>query len=169
MHFASYFLWCGHVARLTTADPQRETSRISTLKSMEWLRNLKKELGSQCHGRRFRVWRWEQAVAQCVGTEWSNVAQGRAKMDAMIKLMNSVLISKRSMMCGIPHGYTTPAAYAENSSETRDTDEDENLNTWNALLKLLTMPGSSPVIQRSLQDWEVRRVALSCHFSLDIL
>ena len=65
------------------------TSRILMLKNMEWLRNLKKELGSQCHGRRFRVWRWEQAVAQCVGTEWVNVAQDRvawrAKVDAMIK------------------------------------------------------------------------------------
>ena len=90
-------------------------------------------------------------------------------------LINSVSISKR-MMCGIPHVYTAPvyeyeayAAYAENSSETSDTDEDENLSTWNALLELLTMPGSSPEIQQSLQDWEVCRVALSCHFSLDIL
>ena len=54
MYFASYFLWCGHVARLTKADPQRETSRVFVLKNMAWLRNLKKELGSQCHGRRFR-------------------------------------------------------------------------------------------------------------------
>ena len=74
MYFASYFSWCGHVARLTKMDPQRETSCIFMLK-MDWLRNLKKELGSQCHGRRFRVWRWEQAVAQCVGTEWVKVAR----------------------------------------------------------------------------------------------
>ena len=63
-----------------------ETSRIFTLKLMEWLRNLQKDLGSQGHGRRFRVWRWEQTVAQCVGTEWVQVAQVRvawkAKMDA---------------------------------------------------------------------------------------
>ena len=25
--------------------------------------------------RRFRVWRWEQAMAQCLGNEWVNVAQ----------------------------------------------------------------------------------------------
>ena len=47
------------------------------MKNMVWLRNLKKELGSQCHGRRCRVWRWEQAVAQCVGTDWTNVAHDR--------------------------------------------------------------------------------------------
>ena len=80
---------CGHVARVTNMDPKRATSRIFTLKNMKWLRRLKKELGSQCHGRRFRQWRWEQAVAQCVGTEWVKVAQDRAawraKMDAMIK------------------------------------------------------------------------------------
>ena len=49
MYFASYFSWCGHVARLEITDPQRETSRIFTLEIMEWLRRLKKELGSQCH------------------------------------------------------------------------------------------------------------------------
>ena len=45
----------------------------------------------------------------------------------------------------------------------------ENLYTWSALMEVLTMPGSSPAIQQSLQDWEVCRVALSCHFALDIL
>ena len=33
----------------------------------------------------------------------------------------------------------------------------------------LTMPGSSPAIQQSLQDWDVCRVALSCHVALDTL
>ena len=32
MYFASYLSWCGHVARLTTADPLRETRRIVTLR-----------------------------------------------------------------------------------------------------------------------------------------
>ena len=32
MYFASYFSWCGPVARLTKADPKRETSRIFTLR-----------------------------------------------------------------------------------------------------------------------------------------
>ena len=87
-----------------------------------------------------------------------------------VRLINSVFISKRSMMCGIPYDYTAPvheyvayAAYADNSSETSGTYEEENLNTWNALLELLTMPGSSPAIQQCFQDWEVCIVALSCH------
>ena len=93
-----------------------------------------------------------------------------------VRFINSVLVSKRGMMCGIPYDYTAPAheyvanaAYAENNSETSGTDEGENLNTWNELLELSTMPGSSPAIQQCLHDWEVCRVALSCHFSLDIL
>ena len=36
--------------------------------------------------------------------------------------------------------------------------EEENHNTWNALLEALTMPGSSQAIQKSLRDWEVCRV-----------
>ena len=32
MYFASYFSWCGHVARLTKVDPLCETSRIFMLK-----------------------------------------------------------------------------------------------------------------------------------------
>ena len=44
-------------------------------KNIAWLRDLKKELRTQCHGRRFRVWRWEQAVTQCVWEKWTEKAQ----------------------------------------------------------------------------------------------
>ena len=81
--------------------------------------------------------------------------------------------SNSSTMCGLPHEYMVPpyeyGDHVENSIETSDTNEDENHKTWNALLEVLTMPGCSPAIQQSLQDWEVRRVALSCLFALDIL
>ena len=70
MYFASYFSWCGHIARITTRDPKRETTNLFLHKNMMRIRSLKKELGSQCHGRRFRVWRWQQGVAQCLGYEW---------------------------------------------------------------------------------------------------
>ena len=57
-------------------------------KNIAWLRVLKKELGTQCNGRRFRVWRWEQAVAQCIGKNWTEQAQNytgwRAKQEEMI-------------------------------------------------------------------------------------
>ena len=74
-YFASYFSWCGHIARITTRDPKRETSKLFLHKNTAWLRSLKKEMGTQCHGRRFRVWRWEQAVVQRLGEEWGKTAQ----------------------------------------------------------------------------------------------
>ena len=63
-----------------------------------------------------------------------------------------------------------PEEYVENGNNTDHAEErEENHNTWNAPLEALTMPGSSPVIQQSLQDWEVCRVALSCHFAWGFL
>ena len=59
-----------------------------------------------------------------------------------------------------------PYAYGE---YVESSSVEENHNTWNALLEAPTIPGSSPAMQQSLQDWEVCRVALSCHFALDIL
>ena len=74
---------------MTVIDPIRTTCRLYMHNNMEWLRNLKNEVGSPCHGRRFRVWRWEQAVGHCEGTEWTNVAQDRvvwpSKIVEMVK------------------------------------------------------------------------------------
>ena len=53
-YFASYFS-CGHIAHITMRDPKRDTSKLYLHKNMAWLRSLKKELGTQCHGRSFRV------------------------------------------------------------------------------------------------------------------
>ena len=40
---------------------------------------------------------------------------------------------------------------ADANNDTSDAVEDINYKTGNALLEVLTMPGSSPAIQRSLQ------------------
>ena len=81
-YFASFFSWSGHVARITIRDI------CSCIKNMAWHRSLKKELGTQCHGRRFRVWRWEQPVVHCLGDEWAKLAQNssvwRSKLEEMI-------------------------------------------------------------------------------------
>ena len=36
-------------------------------------------------------------------------------------------------------------------------------------LHLFTLPGCSPALQQGLQDWELCRVGLSCHFALDFI
>ena len=86
------FSWCGHIAKITTRDPTRETSKLFLHKNTAWLRSLKKELGTQCHGRRFRVWRWEQAVAQWLEDEWVSTGQNstvwRSKLEEMINWKN---------------------------------------------------------------------------------
>ena len=91
-YFAHYFSWCGHIARLATRDPARETSNMFWNKIMMWLHNLKKELGTQCHGRRFLVWRMEEAVAKCSGDNWIEKAQSnngwRAKLTDVIGWKN---------------------------------------------------------------------------------
>ena len=60
-------------------------------------------------------------------------------------------------MCGPPKKYMLPpyeyVEYVESSSDTGTAEAEENHNTWNALLEVLTLPGSSPAIQQSLQDW----------------
>ena len=74
-YFARYFSWCGHIARISTRDPTRETSRMYMNKNIAWLHDMKKELCAQFHGRRFRVWRLEQMVTRCVGEKWTERAQ----------------------------------------------------------------------------------------------
>ena len=68
--FASYFSWCGHIARIATRDPKRETNDTSAAQKHCLVAELKQDMGTQCHGRRFRVWRWEQAADQRLGVEW---------------------------------------------------------------------------------------------------
>ena len=59
--------------------------------------------------------------------------------------------------------------YVESSSDTGTMEVEENHNTWNALLEVLTVPGSSPALHQTLHDWEICRLALSCHFALDTI
>ena len=69
-------------------DPNRETSNLFLHKNMAWLRGLKEELGTQYHGRRFGVWRWEQAVAQCHGDEWVKLAQNSIVWRSKLEYVN---------------------------------------------------------------------------------
>ena len=39
---------------------------------------------------------------------------------------------------------------------------------WNVMLELFTLWEISPRLQQGLEDWELCRVALTCHFALDV-
>ena len=56
----------------------------------------------------------------------------------------------------------------EIESETPE-DADVQHNIWNKMLELFTLQRSSPLLQYDLEDWELRRIALSCHFALDVI
>ena len=74
MYFASYFSWCAHVAQLSKVDPQRVTSRIYTLKKMEWLGNLQNPMSwTSAQGVEMKAARcavcWHRLDKCCTGSD----------------------------------------------------------------------------------------------------
>ena len=53
-------------------------------------------------------------------------------------------------------------------SETSE-DADVQHNIWNKILDIFTLQGSSLLLQYDLEDRELCRIALSCHFALDVI
>ena len=65
--------WAGHVGRMSVYDPERFVYRALVYRNYNYLVNLEQEFGHQCHGRKFRVWRWERAFYQYYGPDWIQV------------------------------------------------------------------------------------------------
>ena len=57
---------------------------------------------------------------------------------------------------------------ASHSSDGSDEEDSEQPNMWNVMLELFTLWEISPRLQQALEDWEMCRVALTCHFALDV-
>ena len=62
--------WAGHVARFQAYAPHRWALRALTYRNIQYLHKLDQMTGSQCHVRRFRVWRWEQQFSRHYGPKW---------------------------------------------------------------------------------------------------
>lgn len=62
--------WAGHVARFRVYAPQRWAFQALSVKGLQYLRALERATGSQCHPKRFRVWRWEQQFSRYYGDNW---------------------------------------------------------------------------------------------------
>ena len=62
--------WAGHVARFQAYAPNRWALRALTYRNIKYLHTLEQMTGSQCHARRFRVWRWEQQFTRHYGPNW---------------------------------------------------------------------------------------------------
>ena len=65
----------GHVARMGTWAPQRLVYKVARYKDSSYLKFLVQTYGSQHHGRKFKVWRWEQPFTKFLGSNWRDLAQ----------------------------------------------------------------------------------------------
>ena len=85
----SVFSWAGHVSRMRQYDEQRLTYRVFNHRCWDWICSVASaNHGSQLHGRRFKVWRWEGAVYNFFQTGcWEDAAQDRLGWDANLDEM----------------------------------------------------------------------------------
>ena len=52
------------MARLAKYDPERNTLRVLRHRNIASLKVFEEKYGTQGHGRRFRVWRWERHIVK---------------------------------------------------------------------------------------------------------
>ena len=64
------FNWAGHVGRMSFYSQDRLVVKTLKHKGIFYLRNLEGVFGSQCHGRKFRTWRWERPFYKYFGDDW---------------------------------------------------------------------------------------------------
>ena len=61
------------VGRMSAYDPTRVALQSSQHKGRQYLLSLQAELGQQCHGKRFHIWRWEKMCDQYFGEDWMQI------------------------------------------------------------------------------------------------
>ena len=67
--------WAGHVARFGHWAADRLAWRVLKFRDSQYLSKVKAIYGTQCHGKRFHCWRWEQQLSQFLGPEWGQTAR----------------------------------------------------------------------------------------------
>jgi len=78
-YWRSVASWGGHIARFATYDDQRVTYRVLHHKSWAWIQRVASENeGSQTHGRKVKVFRWERAFyLHFKKRDWQKEAQDK--------------------------------------------------------------------------------------------
>ena len=73
------FKWAGHVARMAQYSCERLTYRVLQHKCWDWICKVAApNKGSQLHGRRLKVWRWERPVYKFFKQHvWQEAAQNK--------------------------------------------------------------------------------------------
>ena len=82
LYAARVFDWAGHLARMREYDKHRVAAMELRRKDRNFLKHLEKTQGSQCHGWRFHVWRWERRVYdfwEYYGKDWMKEAGDKDK------------------------------------------------------------------------------------------
>ena len=77
--FRRVYAWAGHIARFSAWAPGRLAWRSLKFRGAEYLEHVKRETGGQQHGRKFKVWRWEQQFAKVFGPGWVELARDSEK------------------------------------------------------------------------------------------
>ena len=66
------FRWAGHVARMQKYEADRVVFQTLTSKDIVYIRGLEHAYQQQCHGKRFKVWRWERQFYKTLGDNWKD-------------------------------------------------------------------------------------------------
>eukprot|EP00959_Pyramimonas_sp_CCMP1952_P336913 7054929-Pyramimonas_sp.AAC.1 len=64
------FDWAGHVGRFSKWAPERLAHKALVYRGGVYLQTLENMFGQQAHGRKFKVWRWEQQFTRVFGQDW---------------------------------------------------------------------------------------------------
>ena len=85
----SVFKWAGHVARMQQYDHRRLTYRVFKHRCWKWIQAVAaSHRGSQLHGKRLRIWRWERPVYKFFGTCcWETAAQDKTEWESQLDKM----------------------------------------------------------------------------------
>ena len=67
------FDWAGHVGRFSKWAPERLAYKALVWRGASYLQTLEDLYGQQVHGRKFKVWRWEQQFTRHFGREWMHL------------------------------------------------------------------------------------------------
>jgi hypothetical protein len=75
MYFRLKLEWAGHLARMREYRPGSWTVKVLQWRNRKHLETIMlNNQGSQMHGRKIRVWRWEHYMAANMGADWMDLA-----------------------------------------------------------------------------------------------
>ena len=102
-------------------------------------------------------------AALCTGEEVENRRCGEVAMPVIVP-------NSEAFNSFIGDFFLVPELKGESdSSKNEQADSLSENNVGNGALFVIGLNGSGDVIAHVLQDWEVAKVALSCHIALDML